>query len=90
MGHFGHAKPHTSRPRKSQQSGKFMHHSAKYLLGLDLEASSSSRLEAELKHKNSKMADVEGSNIASSLIKTSKTVFLYISFSRETTFNDME
>ena len=66
-----------------------MHHSAKYLLGLDLEASSSSRLEAELKHKNSKMADVEGSNIASGL-KTSKTVFFYTSFSRENTLNDME
>ena len=36
MGHLGHAKPHLSAPRKSQQSGKFIHHNAKYLLGLDL------------------------------------------------------
>ena len=30
------AKPQLSWPLKSQQSGKFMHHSAKNLLGLDL------------------------------------------------------
>ena len=93
MGHLGHAKPHTSFPRKSQQSGKFMHHSAKYLFGLDFETSSFAKLKTVQKHKNNKMPtkilDVEGSNIASSL-KTSKTVFFYTSSSRENTLNDME